>query len=887
MEFQLLGPVGAVSRTGAVDLGTPRQRCLVAALAWTAGRPVAVDVLVEQMWGSWPPRSARDTLYAYVTRLRRALRPHQVEVRRDPGGYVIGVSGDQVDWLRFRGLVDRAAGAANDDAVALLREALSLWRGRALADLAGSWVDRVRATTEQHLLAARTRLAAAELRRGNHEAVVAELAGWTQEHPLAEGLVEQHMLALYRSGRVAEACAAFAGLRTRMVEELGVEPGRELRELHRRMLDRDPEITLAARERPPRRPGSLPPDIADFTGRQKETAYLRELLCAGGAAVPTAAITGRSGVGKTALAVHTAHAVADRFPDGQLYATLGTGTSAVPPGVVLVQFLRALGVGDAAIPDGVEERSTMLRDHLSGRRLLVVLDNALGEAQVRPLLPGSPTCAVLITSRAAPSGLAGVRLVDLDVFDVDQGLHLLDHIIGRERTAADPDGARELLRLCGHLPLAVRIVGARLAARPHWTPSTLAARLLDDRRRLTELSVGDLEVRVGLDSAYHQLEPEARRALRLLGVLGVPDFACWLPAAALDLAPPRAEDVVDQLVGARLVDVTAAVSGEPVRFGLHELVRVHARERAVHDGTEDDIRCSLRRLITELTAFARNLGQGLVPAATSLLRRDVGPPRLLSVSSADRENWFAAEEQTLIALVERAAELGLDDEACGLAEALVFCWFGPRNRFTSWERSYAAALTAAERAGKHGVRAALMGGLGQMRYKQDRFAESADCFRRAVDLHLAGRDEHGAAVARVGLGTVHREVGRHADALAQLVPAETALAAAGDLEALAHARYGIGFCHRERGDDRRATSALRAAEQTYREIGHRTGVALALRGVGLVHRARGEYGEASTCANRPGGPWTPEPIPCSPPTSTSPWPRRGCDWATTRRPARS
>lgn len=339
----------------------------------------------------------------------------------------------------------------------------------------------------------------------------------------------------------------------------------------------------------------LPAAVADFTGRSDLTANLCHWLTTptrraeSPQAVAVAIVTGRAGVGKTALAVHVGHQLRRAFPDGQLFVTLdGANAEPFDSGEALGRFLRALGMDATQIPDRVQDRAALFRARTARRRVLVVLDDAGGEAQLRPLLPGGSGCGVLVTSRSPLTALEGARLVDLDGFNLDQALELLARIIGRARTAAEPDAATAIVDRCGRLPLAVRIAGARLLAKPHWPLAKLAERLGDERRRLDELAAGDLEVRASVALSYQGLDGLQRRTFRRLGLLEATTFSAWAAAALLDLPVPQAERSLEALTDARLLDVVGRDGIGQVRYRFHDLMRLFARERAAAEEGEGD-----------------------------------------------------------------------------------------------------------------------------------------------------------------------------------------------------------------------------------------------------------------------------------------------------------
>ncbi len=600
MEYRVLGPVEVCHSGRTVDLGGGKQRALLAVLLMHAGQVVSVDRLLDVLWDGRPPSTAVTQLQGLVSRLRRTLAVDDGDPTRlltRPPGYVLEVAPGEVDLHDFELLVDAAhqqmatgeMGAAADR----LRAALSLWRGQPLggvdiAELVEVEVPRL----QEHRLSALEDRIEADLAVGRHAELIAEVRALVAAHPFRERLRGQLMVALYRAGRRAEALAAYRQGRAVLAEELGLDPGAELRRLERMILTADSSLDLAvapeAAEGAPTSvigPAQLPPDITDFTGREKQVAQVCDLLAGEPAqrppAVVVAAIAGQAGVGKTTLAVHVAHRIRDRFPDGQLYVNLrGNERWRLDPGDVLARFLRALGVDGAAIPETTEERSHLFRSRLDGLRVLLVLDNAAGEAQVRPLLPASRACAVLVTSRSRLAGLEGIRLVDLDVFDAEQAVALMSRLAGRDRVTAEAQAAEQIVQLCGYLPLAVRVAGARLAIRPHWSLRRLANVLADEHRRLDELQVGDLDVRASLALSYAGLDNQARRGLRLLGMLDVPDFTPWAAAALLDTSQQRAEVLVDALADAQLIDVVGEDATGQFRYRFHDLARVYARERA-------------------------------------------------------------------------------------------------------------------------------------------------------------------------------------------------------------------------------------------------------------------------------------------------------------------
>src|SRR5882724_10119342 len=528
MRFRLLGPVEVRAGEDWRGIGAPKWRSVLAALLIYPGQIVSADTLIGELWRDEPPARAANLVSIYVLRLRRLMDDPDghLLVTRAPG-YLLRVAGDDTDALLFEAMVrdGRRAFAAGDPegAASRLTEALGLWYGRPLADVPPTPLVEAEAErlAELRLGAVELRITA-ELALGGHEQAVSELRRLLADHPLREGLWLLLMRALDGAGRHAEALEVYGQARDAISEQLGVDPGAELRQLHADLLANDtapagvitagvlnppaepaPEPHQARRGRPAPavRPAQLPADIADFTGRDEQVKRLSDLSSGTGVsgdpgAVRIAVVAGSGGLGKTSLAVHAAHRVRRRFPDGQLYVDL-LGATAAPllPGDVLARFLRDLGVDGRDIPVDEDERAARYRTAVAQRRILVVLDNARDAAQVRPLLPGSASSAVLVTTRSRMPDLASTKLVDLNVLGDDEALKLFVKVVGEERAAAEPEATAELLDACAGLPLAIRICAARLVTRSGWTIRAMAGRLRDEHRRLDEMRAGDLAVR--------------------------------------------------------------------------------------------------------------------------------------------------------------------------------------------------------------------------------------------------------------------------------------------------------------------------------------------------------------------------------------------------------
>ncbi|MFD2468965.1 AfsR/SARP family transcriptional regulator [Amycolatopsis silviterrae] len=582
MEFRVLGPVRATDGDRAVPLGGPKPRTLLALLIAAREQAVSVERIVAVLWGAEPNPPAKAAVHRYVSMLRRSLAAHPAGTEliiRDPGGYRLDAPSGKVDlWVfRSRASEGRRALAERryDDAAALFGEALAQWRGTALGGADGDWAQAECDRLAGERLGVLEDSFEARLAAGQHGGVLDHLVALVAENPLRERLRCHLMVALCLAGQRADALAAYQEGRRVLIGELGVEPSAQLRELHQRVLNGDFGIAPGAE------PGAvpttlvprqLPPDTADFTGRSAEVSRVLHWITQPPASgLRLCAISGQAGAGKSALAVHVAHQT--RFDGGQLYADLRGAQG--DPAEVLGRFLRALGVAENAIPAELDARSSLYRTLLADRATLIVLDHAEREDQVRPLLPGGTAGAVLVTSRVRLA-LEGAEQLDLPAFDRQDALDLLGTLAGPERTRREAETASEIVRLCGFLPLAVRIAGARLAARPAWPLPELARRLRTQRRILSELAIGDLDVRESLARSYAELGERERTALRRLGWLGFTDFFPWLVGVLLGEPPQYADEVVERLVDSRLVEVASG----PLRYRLCDLVRAFAYERA-------------------------------------------------------------------------------------------------------------------------------------------------------------------------------------------------------------------------------------------------------------------------------------------------------------------
>lgn len=868
MEFRVLGPVEFVVDDRVVPTGHPRQRCVLAVLLIEVNRTVPTEQLIDRVWGERPPARARNVLSGYMTRLRAVISAGETSLDRRPGGYSLSADPRLIDLHRFRDLATRGRAAQDPE---LLAGALNLWRGLPFADTASDWLLNMRATLENERLEAHLRRNEILLGRGGHAELLAELHDLATAHPLDERVTRQLVIALYRCGRQADALAAYSRSRALLSEELGLDPSPESQALQRQILGSDPALTTAPpppASRPV--PRQLPAVTADFTGRGGELA----LLDATGT-TPVVTIDGAAGVGKTALAVSWGRRVAGRFPDGQLFVNLRGYSPGRPLSTLgaLAQFLRALGVPPDQLPLDVDEAAALYRSVLAERRVLVVLDDARGPGQVRPLLPGNPGCTVVITSRNRLGGLIakdGAQRLTLDVLDPRTAIDLLSRLLGAQRVAREPEAAAELARLCTHLPLALRIAAANLANHPHRPIAEHAAELRAGNR-LDKLQIdGDREaaVRTAFELSYAALEPDARLAFRRIGLVPGPDFTAASVAVLLPGSAEESARLLETLSAAHLVE--PATAG---RYRCHDLLKLFAAELA---RTDDDRTAALDRLVAAGVEAARSAAVVLYP---HMLRLPGGvPDREVFTDHSDALAWLDGERAGLVALIEHAASHGPRRVAWQLADTLRG-YFWLRRCADDWlatartalaaaqeagdplaqaaarlsladvhwsvgqhaeaMTNYAQALEHARRAGWADGQATILGNLAGVNLERGELALARENYTGALELH---REKGRRAVTLSNLGNLDWEQGALADAQRHFIEAlelhESPVAMANSLVNLGCVRHDLGLPADQSLAD--LTEALALA----REIGDDADEANALVGVAAVLRDAGKPADA-------------------------------------------
>ncbi|MFJ2559736.1 MULTISPECIES: AfsR/SARP family transcriptional regulator [unclassified Streptomyces] len=841
IEFGMLGEIQAHVGGTAVDLGPVRQRCVLAALLTDVNRAVPVDGLLGRVWGAHISPGARSTLYSYLSRLRQALgaaadaSSSGAAIERRPGGYVLLTDPDLVDLHLFRDLVGRARAAEDESAAALFERALGLWRGEPFATLDTPWCNSLRASLLEERHACLLDRNDVLLRHGRHAALLSELASCLDGHALDERLAAQYMLALYRSGRTADALRCFDRIRHALAEELGSDPGPELRRRHQQVLTNDPAIRVPSDAPAPSPaagvvPASVPasgiassrdrtvprqlPSSGLFVGRGAEVAELDKALGTTGRADGSAAVcavSGSGGVGKTSLAVHWAHRALGRFPDGQLYVDLRGFTPSGEPltsATAVRGFLDALGVDPGSIPADQQALTGLYRTLVADRRMLVVLDNARDVDQVTDLLPGGAGCAVLVTSRRRLTGLAvthGAHLLPLDVLSPYESRNLFGRHLGEERLAADPAAVTAVLEHCAGLPLAISVAGARAAVGSGLTLAALAEELQARPERLDALDAGDLStnVRAVCRVSYRSLTDRAAEALRLLGAAGpAPEIGLAAAAALLGEPPAAARVTLRELETVHLVQQPA-----PGRYGMHDLIRLYAAERAA----EDQPRESRERALRRLTDFYLHTGYAcdliLSPFEHHVLELEpaldgvtlVEPP----ADQAAVMSWFRAEHAGLVA-AQRVAHLHRWDRLVWQLARVVDGFLWRQGRLHEHLALWRTGLAAAERLGEGTARA----------WAHRRLAH---------------------ACARVGH---HDRAVHHAD-LALAAAQEAA-----DVTEQARIHDVIAWSWARQGDDREALAHVRHTLRLQRQGADPLAQANALNAVGWYEARLGEYGQA-------------------------------------------
>ncbi|OLB76263.1 MAG: hypothetical protein AUI14_19315 [Actinobacteria bacterium 13_2_20CM_2_71_6] len=867
LRFAVLGPVGAVRDGTEVLLGPAKQRAVLVMLLLRANRSVSRDEIVDGVWGEHAPPSVTNLVATYVAGLRRAIEPERG--RRAAGsvltstdvGYALRLRPGQIDLELFEWLA--ALGRRTTDLVesaSALSEALALWRGEPLDGVPGPFAAAERRRLAERRLAVLEQRIELGLALGEHAEWVPELTRLVAAHPYRERLRALQMLALYRSGRQADALGAFDDARRTMAENLGIEPGTDLRRLQYQILIADPALQRRPVTGVPLRltgpPAQLPADLADFTGRAAEVAtvsgWLAGTVPGPDAPAPpplVAVLTGAAGVGKTTLAVHAAHLSRGLFPDGQLHVDLqGAGNRPVPAGEVLARLLRDLDVDPARIPDSADRRAAMFRTLLAGRRVLILLDDARDAAQVQPLLPGASGSAVLVTSRGRLGHLPGARVLDVRTLREGEAYALLTRIVGADCVAAEPDAAAEVLAACAGLPLAVRIAGVRLASRPGWTVRTLADRLRREERRITELRAGTLAVRSSFQVSYAALPtsgtPPVARLFRLLGLLDAPDVSAPVAAALADCAADDAENALEQLVDEHLLE-----SREPGRYRFHLLLRLFAREVAGAQEPEPARRAALDRVARHYLAGVRRADRRLRPAQT-ILPDGYGDPPTAPEFATDGEAlaWLERERGGIVSVgLQSAGMPGIDPMLSATLVTYLRAFLHRRGYWHDLEQLADAAVAAAARDGHEHASALAHLERGAAAYLRLRLAPAEADLRRSLALFRTLDDPYGRSRALNNMSLICSELGNHTEA-ARLVQEDLdLLRRLGDLPGESVALDNLALVEVRRGHYAEAVPHCVRSVALNRSVGAPLVSTAALNILGLAYAGLGRYRRAAWC----------------------------------------
>lgn len=828
MRFAILGPIQAHDEHGPVELGHPRQQSVLVALLVDAGRPVTADQLVERVWGEQLPHKPLDALYSHLSRLRKI---DGVEILRRQGGYVLDAAPEDVDLHRFHALVRQARGLVDTEAAILLDEALRLWRGEPFGGLDTPWFAALRTQLLDGRTTAQLHHNDVELRRGRHSELVPRLKAAADERPGDERLSGQLMLALYRDGRQGEALTHYDQVRRYLADELGADPGLPLQRLHRQILTRDPAVSATVDHPVPCR---LPANPQVFVGRADEHAELDDV------ATGVVLVVGPGGVGKTSLVVNWAHSRSDRFPDGQLYANLrGFDPAGAPadPAEVLRQFLDALHVLPERIPNDLETRGALFRELTSQRRLLVVLDNARDEEQVRPLLPAGGACLTVVTSRTRLTGLVvaeQAHLVGLRVLAEPDAAALLARRIDRGKLSDDPEAVDELIRFTGGLPLALSVVAAWALAHPTFSLRTLATDLRNEQTRLDALDAGEptASVRAVISWSYQSLSPAAAKLFRLLAVHPGADIGVHAAAALAGVTTTSVRSSLAELTRNHMTD-----AHEPGRFRSHDLLRTYAREQVGEDEAAEALGRVMDHYLHTGFAAERQLSPHWQPISLAEPRSSAAPRDFADYDQA--VDWFTAEHAAMLAAVDLAVVSGWDTHAWQLPWTLS-TFLTRSGRWDLRASTQQIALAAAKRLDDHTAQAAALHLLGRAHSLSGNHPQAMQHLDEALALYRGTGDPTGEAATLFSLGLAFERRGDSVTAMDHTREALRLFKATENQPWTAFCLSALGWYNARLGQDEPAIGYSTKALELLRGVGDRDCEAHVLRTLGHVHHRRAD-----------------------------------------------
>lgn len=877
VRFEVLGPLRAWREDAGMDLGPVQQQVVLAVLLLHKNRPVGRQQMINAVWGETEPRYALNLLHRHVAGLRRVLEPSR-RARGAPGqltwtdaGYLLTVPAGGLDLEVFDQGLERArkARASGDLQAAAdgLKSVLAIWRGPVCDGLTSPFLDAQREQYDERRISIVEERIELGLAIGDHGDLITELRQLIADHPFRETLHGLLMLALYQSGRRADALAAFQDARRLLREELGVDPAVSLQQLHQQILTADPELGSTAHQgvaiaggsrmgdqRPV--PAQLPHSVPDFTGRDAELDWLGTLVTRYGSdsvkAVVITSIAGTAGVGKTALAVHWAHEIRGLFPDGQLYVNLrgfGPTGTAMEPAEAIRGFLDAFAVEPEQIPADLDAQAALYRSVLATRRVLIVLDNAGDADQVRPLLPGSAGCLVVVTSRNLLTGLIaadGAYPLSVDLLPASDARELVARRLGAHRVAAEPEAVEQIIASCARLPLPLSIATARAATRPGATLAALAEELREAHGRLDVLDGGDqaTDVRAVFSWSYQRLSAPAAHLFRLLGFHPGPDFSIHAVASLVGVPLMRVRSSLTELARAHLImEITSG------RFTLHDLLRAYATELAEATEPEDERRAAEHRVLDHYLHSAYRAEEMLNP------HRDDPITLLPARSGVTPEDprghqeglaWFAAEYPVLLAAIRQAVSRGFDTHAWQLAWTLTPFF----QRSGRWHDSVAAqtmALRAAQRGADPRGQAVTHGCLAYAYVRLERYGDAQQHLLQALGFYEELADHIGEAHAHRTLTWLLDSQARYSEALPHAQRALELFTAAGHRTGEARALNGIGWFHVQLGDHSSGLSYCQRALDLQREIGDQFDQADTLHSLGQAHHHLGHHSETIAC----------------------------------------
>jgi DNA-binding SARP family transcriptional activator/Tfp pilus assembly protein PilF len=868
MQVRLLGPVDVMAPGGPRPVRGLRRKTVLATLALHGGEIASTGHLVDVVWGETAPSTAVNTLQSHVSHLRTVLGS-KAAILACPPGYYLDLGGDDTDVQLAERLLRKGTQSANPvDGVRYLQSALALWRGRPLADVPGLvWLEEQAERLNLLWLQVKRALADARLAAGEHAYLVPDLEQLVTDHPLDEQIHGQLMVALYRNGRQADALGVYRRLRRTLDDELGIDPSQGLRDLETAILRQDPALEAPAAASavtlPPASPAvpipaQLPPAVPDFAGRNAELASLDAILhsvtgtgSAGPVPVVILAVSGTAGVGKTALAVRWAHRVAAQFPDGQLHADLrgfDPDGPALEPGEAVRGFLEAFGIPVTRIPAGLPAQAGLYRSLLAGKRVLVVLDNVRDVEQVRPLLPGSPGCLVIVTSRSHLTGLVaaeGAYPLTLNLLTAAGARDLLARRLGASRVESEPAAVDDIIAACARLPLALTIVAARAASYPGFPLAAFASELREATRALDPLSGGDLasDVRAVFSCSYRALGAEAARLFRLLGLHPGPDIGVNGAASLAAIPPDRARALLSELTRVHLIAEHA-----PGRYALHDLLRAYATEQAhIHDS--QDVRDAAVGRVLDHYLHTSHGAAMLMQSCLNPIELDPPQPWVVlgaPATAQDALGWFTAEHAVLMAALQLAAEAGSGARTWRLAWTLT-TFLLRRGLWTDHAMAWNAGLDAARRSGDTAGEAHALHGLAIGYARAGRLREAAPLFLAALRRFESIGDYASQAAIHNGLSVLAERQQRPAETLGHSLQALDLYRAAGHRAGQAWVLNNIGYSHALLGNYQQAITYCRRALAGIQVLGERNWEAATWHSLGYIHYKLGNYQQAVTC----------------------------------------